>query len=141
MVPLLLALTIAAPAAKDVKKDPPSIVGTWVMETASIGGRAEKPPGEDTRVTFHKDGKTTATNGAGRPDEEGSYTLDAKASPAQLDLIPNAKSAEMKVQGIYKIEGDTLTIAFTMDMARPATFESPAGSQVILLTLKRVKKD
>jgi hypothetical protein len=49
------------------------------------------------------------------------------------------------LRGIYKLDGNTLTLCLAVggeEANRPAKFESPAGSMVMLLTLKRpVKKE
>jgi hypothetical protein len=47
----------------------------------------------------------------------------------------------MMVKGIYKIDGDTLTMCLSPTGERPAKFESTAGGQTILMTFKRMKKD
>ena len=44
----------------------------------------------------------------------------------------------------YKLDGDTLILCFARakgDSDRPAKFDSPEGSNVMLMTLKRAKKD
>lgn len=139
MLTLVLALTVAAPVPKDVKKDPPSLLGAWDAQTGIIGGKPDNPPA-GTQLIFDKDGVATFTEGGGK-GEAGSYTFDAKASPAQIDLTAPGGPKQEKLLGIYKIEGDTLTIAMSMGGERPKTFESPVGSAVMLITCKRAKKE
>ena len=49
--------------------------------------------------------------------------------------------ATQKMVGVYKVDGDTLTIAVSWDKTRPTAFDAPAGSLGHVLTLKRVKRD
>ena len=73
-------------------------------------------------------------------DEHGTYKLDAKKKPAEIDITPPKEDGTHL--GIFKIDGDTLTICMSDKGAseRPTKFESPEGSKVMLLTLKRAKK-
>jgi uncharacterized protein (TIGR03067 family) len=140
MNPLVLALAVvvAAPATKDPpKKEPPSLVGVWIGETGIKGGKPSPP--EDASMEFSKDG-TLVFKEKGK-EIPGSYKLDAKASPAQLDLTLSAGGQNISLPGIYKIDADTLTICCTFMGDRPTKFESPEGSMTLLITLKRAKKD
>lgn len=135
-----VVLSLGAPGDKDAaKKDAPSIVGEWDGEKAVRGG-VEKPlPEGGVKITFTADGKLISKEG-NKDAEEGSYTFDAKKNPGEIDIVP-PKESETHI-GIYKIEGDTLTICLADKNAatRPTKFESPDGSNIFLVTLKRVKK-
>jgi uncharacterized protein (TIGR03067 family) len=136
-----LALVVAAPGAKDApKKDPPSIVGEWTGESGLRGGKPDNPP-PGTTITFTKDGKIVMKEGADGGAMEGTYSADPKKDPAEIDVVPPATEKGPTILGIYKIEGDTLIMCLSMGGDRPKSFESPAGSQVILITCKRAKKD
>jgi uncharacterized protein (TIGR03067 family) len=139
-----VALAVAAPGVKDPpKKEVPTLVGEWVGETGVAGGKP-KPPPAGTTMTFTADGKMVlAERGHPERNKEGTYTADPKKTPGELDLVPvgPGPGKEEKLAGIYKIEGDTLTICFAMDGKRPTEFASPDGSAVMLITLKRAKKE
>jgi uncharacterized protein (TIGR03067 family) len=142
MNPVLLALavTLSAPAAKEApKKDPPSIVGEWVGEKAEAGGMALPVPPGGMTMEFLADGKVVIREGP-KPPETARYTADPKKSPAEIDLTPSEKVKEMTFVGIYKIEGETLTMCLGIGGKRPDKFETPAGSDCMLMTLKRAKK-
>ena len=140
---LTTALTVSAPALKEKPKaaeaDP---TGDWEMESTTVSGRPSVLSGRLV-YSFTKDGKWVLS----RDGKELATTLDrrvefdARAAQPTIDLITNAANPTARLRGIYKIEGDTLTICGTRAKAdRPATFESPEGSGITLYVLKRAKK-
>jgi uncharacterized protein (TIGR03067 family) len=132
---LAIALAVGAPGPKDAKADPSKVEGDWVAESYVLGGKETER--EKGKVFRFADGKITIVKG-----EIIGYKLDAKANPPQIDLIPIFAPTEKPILGIYKVEGDTLVICFPKGgrAERPTKFESPAGSEIVLLTLKREKK-
>jgi uncharacterized protein (TIGR03067 family) len=138
-----LALSVSAPGAKDPPKKEATIVGEWVGEKAMIGGMNLPVPDGGISFRFAGDGALSVTEGGRGKPEAGSYRVDPKKNPAEIDLTPPADKKEGTLQGIYKLDGDTLTLCFrrvTPGGARPTEFESPAGSDVIVMTLKRKKE-
>jgi uncharacterized protein (TIGR03067 family) len=70
---------------------------------------------------------------------EGGFTLDLKASPAQLDAAKaNERGRQQAYVGIYQLEGDTLKWCVSPQKVRPTTFETKKGQ--FLLILNRDKK-
>jgi uncharacterized protein (TIGR03067 family) len=143
--PLLIgvALAIVAPAPKEPpKKEPPSLVGEWVPESAVHGGKPH-PHEPGATITFTTDGKCLLKEGKAGMRDEMTYRIDSKKNPPEIDLAET--DAGMKgpqpMPGIYKIEGDTLTICLALNQKRPTEFASPAGSDLMLIILKRAKKD
>jgi uncharacterized protein (TIGR03067 family) len=134
---LALAMAVAAPVGKDATKDPRSIVGEWLAESAIAGGKPDNPP-EGTTWTFTAEGKSILALGGESRRLESTYKTDPKKDPAWLDIAEGPKGTPLA--GIYKVDGDTLTLCLCGKVGnRPTAFESPAGSSALLLVLKRVK--
>lgn len=135
-----LALAIGAPGPKEPPKDQSSLVGEWAIEGAVIGGRRDDPPA-GTTWTFTADGKSVLTiTGAKGDAAAGTYKTDSKKDPAWVDISAGPKGTPMK--GIYKRDGDTLTLCLgTHKDERPTAFESKEGAKAVLLTLTKVKKE
>ncbi|MSR54002.1 MAG: TIGR03067 domain-containing protein [Gemmataceae bacterium] len=129
---LTLAITLAAPADKDGKAEPGKIEGNWIVEKYIQGGK-ENEKRKGSHFTF-KDGEVSVQEEGGKGI---AYKVDPKANPATLDL-----TAAGGILGVYKIDGDTLTICFPKGEKgeRPKKFESPEGSELVLMVLKREKK-
>jgi uncharacterized protein (TIGR03067 family) len=139
---LALALVVAAPAPKDkdTKKDGPAFVGEWVGVKAEVAGIPLPATVGEMRMEFKANGKVMLKDGD-KAAEEGSYTADPKKDPAEIDLTPPPTGGKAEtLVGIYKVEGDTLTLCLAVAGVRPTSFESPAGSANMLLTFKRAKK-
>jgi uncharacterized protein (TIGR03067 family) len=134
-----LVLTVAAPDKDAAKKESPSIVGEWDGEKSVRGGMERPIPDGGVKVTFTTDGKMLFKEG-NKDQETGSYKLDATKSPGEIDITPPKEDGTLI--GIFKIDGDTLTICLADKGSsdRPTKFESLAGTNVMLVTLKRVKK-
>ena len=138
-----LALAVGAPNLKDREKAP-SLIGEWEVESMGTNGN-QTPTNPGLRYTFtddgqwliHRNGKETST-GVTR-----AFTVDPKRRPPAVDLVINTKAATTsRLVGIYKIEGDTLTIVGTRAKGaeRPTAFETPEGSGLTIYVMKRAKK-
>lgn len=139
-----LAVGMSAPTLKDPPKKDTGIVGEWVLESSSLGGKAAKLAAE-LRYEFTSDGQwLIRREGAEVKAPPRTYKVDAKANPATIDVTyqkPGGGPAPPGMLGIYKIEGDTLTICYSPGGAeRPTTFEPADGIRVAVMVLKRAKK-
>jgi RNA polymerase sigma-70 factor (ECF subfamily) len=130
------ALADRPAAARAAQKDEGKILGTWLVASDEWGGQKGAEGGlTGLRLTFAAAGKVTIKHG--NQEEEGAYKLDPAKTPRQIDVTANGR----ELPGIYKLEGDTLTLCVDHGGgARPTEFASKPGTEVHLLTLKREKK-
>jgi uncharacterized protein (TIGR03067 family) len=139
---LIVGLVIAAPATKDPPKkaEPPSIIGEWAVEEAIRGGQAAPAGATDgMSIEFKADGKYQVRV-QGKGAREGTYKTVPGKDVSEIDLMTHT---DEMAPGLFKIEKDKLTLCLDdggKGATRPAGFESPAGSRIMLMTLKRVEK-
>src|SRR5262245_41917808 len=141
---LLVGLIAAAAVlAEDAKKDLEQIKGTWTVEEFKVNGReAPKDVREALKMVFDGD-KMTFGGGKGEEAREFTFKLDPDKKPKVIDTTALTGPYKGNTQaGIYKLDGDTLTICMSNDpkaKEAPADFESKEGSNLVLFTLKRAK--
>jgi uncharacterized protein (TIGR03067 family) len=129
---------LAAPGLKEDKNDLKKLQGEWQIESWIQLGQKINVTGT---WTFKED-KYTLDQG-GDNVEDGTIKLNQKKKPAVMDLeITGGNCAGKNQPGIYKIDGDTLTLCFAWPGVadRPTDFDSTRENRWILITLKRVKK-
>ena len=125
-------------AARLVADDAKDSIGTWVAEKATLGGKDIDLAG--LKLKIEAGGKYTVDHGA--EADKGTFTLDAKTTPKSMEIKSEMGPLKGKtIPAIYELKGDTMTVCYDMEMkAKPAKFESPADSQVLLVVYKREKK-
>jgi uncharacterized protein (TIGR03067 family) len=127
-------------AKKDLKK----LEGTWkATKLVREGNEEENPKMGGDEVVIEFKGRTMLMNGK---DFLAIETMDPSTDPKCIDfkaLIDQGPVSKGTVfESIYKIDGDTLTLALHPEGGtnRPAKFESPKDSKVMVVTFKREKK-
>jgi len=139
LLPLALTVGVFAVSTADDKKDPTA--GKWVVESVTRDGKAND--GLKGAAREHGDGKYTLTPAAGSKAQPttGTYTIDTTKTPVAIDMKPKGGTYDGKtLQGIVKVDGDTMTIAFAEPgKDRPTKFESAEGSGVVLAVHKKAK--
>jgi len=119
--------------------DETDIQGTWKVVSAVEGGREEDRDFGLTGFVIGG-GKIVPMLEGGRPEDTAEYRLDPNASPKTIDIIVSHRPEKESLPGIYTLAGDDLKICFrkwSPGEPRPTVFESPVGSNVTLLVLKR----
>jgi uncharacterized protein (TIGR03067 family) len=133
---LVLTLTVGAPALKEKAVPVAPLVGSWVPESFSIGGRPPLPETDPNLWTFAADG-TWSISVRGNVIQSGPFTRDVDADPAALDLA-DAAAGRMTNLCRFRIVGDTMTLSVGHDKAgRPAGLD-PAPRTTVWV-FKRVK--
>jgi uncharacterized protein (TIGR03067 family) len=124
-----------AARAQDDKKELDKLKGNWTVESAERDGQPNENIKGDT-LMLGADGKFTVK--AKNRDETGTYKIGADKKLKTIDITPE-QGAEGAVLGIYMLDGDNLTICFARGKERPTEFTAGAGSERMLIKLKRAK--
>src|SRR5262245_3135370 len=103
----LLSAAIVLLGAEPAPKEAPTIVGSWHLVKIGQGRKERMIPDGEHKFTFAPDGKVTANNDPKRIETLG-YKSSSSKDPAEIDFDTESKSPPMR--GIYKIDGDTLTM-------------------------------
>ena len=137
---LFAAVVIGAPNLKD---RPASIYGEWECEERVINGNPDPALRAEQFLLKLTEKKWQASSPRG-PGKESAMILDTKANPPTLTLF-NKDDTEGKgtptLTGVYKFEGEKLIICYVLgNGTRPKEFASRAGTDLRLMTFRRVKE-
>jgi uncharacterized protein (TIGR03067 family) len=139
---LVVAFGQAARGADD--SDETKIRGTWQLVSKTQKGFETKidaiADGQPVVFTFEAQGwkVKVGPNGA-LVDKSGTYALDSKQTPKQLDLTIQGDTAVTDAPAIYKFERDRLYIRLREDAGqRPPDFEI-AADDCVTLVFRQVK--
>lgn len=132
----LLAMgVVVLVAGAAVAADKTPLEGKWTIESLTRDGKADdgmkgatrEHTGDKYTITPAKDSKAMPT--------EGTFTIDAEKKT--IDMKPTTGTFKGKtLLGVYRLDGDTLTVAFH-ESDRPKAMESKEGSKVVLAVMKK----
>jgi RNA polymerase sigma-70 factor (ECF subfamily) len=139
-----LALGAGAPKEDEAARDLKQFQGTWTLDSVEVNGMkidAETLKGAGQEITLIvKEDKVTLK--LKRGDVEGTLKLDPTKKPRAYDSKGTDPAGQThEAVGIYKFEGDTLTVCYVAaGKDRPTEFKAEAGSEAVVQVFKRDKK-
>jgi uncharacterized protein (TIGR03067 family) len=139
-----LFIVPAAYQAEDAKKELESLQGAWEITEVVNSGRiipAEKVKGG--QIVIKGDELTLSEGADDKEPRKFSIKLDPSKKPRAIDQTTlNRGKKGMVIPAIYELDGETLKLCSPNDDSkdRPTALKSEKGSNVVLLTLKRIKK-
>jgi uncharacterized protein (TIGR03067 family) len=144
IVALGLALGADAPREDEAAKDLKQFQGTWTLVAVEVNGKkidaeAMKKAGHEITLIV-KDEKVTLK--LRRGDMAGTLKLNPSKKPKAYDSrATDPEGQTHEAVGIYKIEGDTLTVCYVAaGNDRPSEFKADAGSGAVVQVFKRDRK-
>lgn len=133
----LIGLAAATASGADTEQgEKDKLKGTWAITSVEVAGTTTTAPEGAASYTFDKD--KVVMKDKGRPDMEGTYTIDASKTPKQLTAT-GTKDKEV-MEAIYELTGDTLKIAYSIEGPkgkRPTAFDPKVA---VIFHLKREKR-
>jgi uncharacterized protein (TIGR03067 family) len=132
---------LAAPALKERAKIDSPILGEW-REVSHNG----KPTSDPDFETFRADGTRVINRLVGKDWVVRKYEIDTSKDPAHIDFIferTDPKINSWKLRGIFKVEGDTLTLCLdlTAKESRPNEFTGSGNNAVWVYERVKPTKD
>jgi RNA polymerase sigma factor (sigma-70 family) len=126
-----------AAAREDAVKDQEKILGTWAYVSVETKGEKVREEVNKARLIFAAEGRFTAMSSKGEK-KEGTWKLDPARKPREITTTNQGKTH----RGIYKLDGDTLTICMPQEEGadRPTEFATRKDTKVVLVVLERQKK-
>jgi uncharacterized protein (TIGR03067 family) len=139
----------AADRAKANKDGLEKLQGQWKVTSLLVRGKeVDEFVKLGIKFKFKDDTLTVSGDQEGFTEQARVFKFDASTNPKMMDFAETAKAFEEKkdvVEGVYTLDGDTLSICFKLDgmspakASRPANVESKEDSSTALIKLDRAK--
>ena len=131
----------------DARPDEELLQGTWAMISFEKDGRKEKDVAKG-RVIIK--GAQLSLGAEGEAGDSFTFRLSPQETPKGIDLLTPAEP-KAPTLGIYKLEGDSLTLcmrgrgarnkdgtpADPIELTRPKSFSSEGGNMLLVLARKK----
>lgn len=135
-IPLVLVVGLVSGRDDQAADDLVRFQGSWTIIESKVNGQADDV--EKIRISYditEDHFVTKGPNGKDVPFASFLFVIDLQKNPKQIDW--GGKRDAPNGHGIYKLEGDKLTVVIGPKGKRPADFTCEAGSMRTLLVLKR----
>ena len=136
---LPLCTTIASVPHEKYEVESQDLQGVWQATSWVWKGRNVSYPTDD--YFAFSAGNRFALGWLGRkePMAEGSYLLHPSRTPHGFDLLDRGPASKPHTLGIYRLDGNRLTLCWREGGPRPKEFVSKPGMDTVLVELVRVK--
>jgi uncharacterized protein (TIGR03067 family) len=133
-------LFAAEPRGNDAdKKELDKLQGDWTMVSMEFRGKkASDEEVKNYKLTIKDDQWTVTVNGR---DNKATIKIDPSKDPKTIDLTFTINDVISLSRGIYKLDGDTLSVCRNMgDNERPKEFKTSEEAGGGLVVWKRASK-
>jgi len=119
-------------------KDAEKLTGNWNCVSATVDGKA-LPADVVGQLQLSLTNSRYQTKKGDQVLFDSAYSLGASKRPKEINIIgTEGDLAGKPAQGIYEIDGDALTLCYTMPgKERPKQFQSSEGSEAHLTVWRR----
>lgn len=139
---LLCASLVAAPfvsADESIDDTLRKLAGQWSIDAGSNQGVDLSPQKLEGNFAIITPKVITIFDRDKKESYKATYTLDTSKAPVHIDLVATRGGQQVKSLGIIRYDWlnadqkKELSIAYSLDATeRPADFESPAGSKIMV---------
>jgi uncharacterized protein (TIGR03067 family) len=143
---VVAAMTLALGAGRASPNDAPDesnsnvLQGSWRGIAVEMSG--QKPEGVAETLTLCFEGNSLTVLEHGDAGSSGTFRIDATKNPTTIDIVysKDRNRDERRAWGLYKIEGETLTIITVEgeEADRPKDFACEKGKGYTMVTLRRM---